>query len=185
MADYLLKLRSSINSSFKRQKLWQGTLLALAGLGILSYTSLFFSVEYLGIWGFPLFCLGIGLISAGLIPYRRLCRLEINPHEIVLLDEVNIKFNWQGKKTLTVPLISVAKTAYLKKSEKNYGIGIWLKQPAPEKVMVHDTNFNVLCFQNDSRRLYGCDLFLPFFSEPSYERLLETINTENQKDCDA
>ena len=180
MNDYLLKLRSSVHSSLKRQMLWQGTLLALVGLSILGYSSLFFSSADLGIWGFLLFCLGIGFISAGLIPYRRLCRLEINPHEIVVLDEVTIKFNWQGKSTLTVPWISVSKTAYMKRSHKNYGIGIWLKQPAPEKVIVHDLNFNVRCFQDGSRRLYGCDLFLPFFSEHSYKELLETMNQEEK-----
>jgi hypothetical protein len=52
-----------------------------------------------------------------------------------------------------------------------YGIGILLKDPIPEKILIHDTTFNIDKFQENSLVNYKSDLYFPYFSKRSFQEL--------------
>ena len=170
MDSDIIKLRSQITPALKRSKALVGTVLASIGMTTLLFGSLFLSVEKLSLWGLPIFVLGFGFISWGLVPYRKINKLEVHPHEIVIKDDKSIRIYLRGKGAFTLPINSIDKIGY-KDSDINYGIGIWLRQPVPEKIIVHDRTFNMPQYQLDSKKKFGCDLFLPYFSKSSFEEM--------------
>lgn len=155
-----LKLRSSIRSSLLRFTLWKGTLMAALGASVLLYAGLYMPVDTLNKWGLPMLLVGGGLITLGLLPYRKLKRLEIKPDEL-MLSETHLQFTSQGKLMITIPLQSIDKTAYLEEG-RQYGIGVWLKKPLPR-----------LPSSQQKMQRFGCSLFFPYFSERAYTLLRE------------
>lgn len=65
----------------------QGSLLAILGALMLVFSGIFLPVVILKKWGLLIFLFSLGLIAAGLIPYRRLQRLEIKPDQLILLEK--------------------------------------------------------------------------------------------------
>lgn len=147
----------SIKTELMRKTLFKGSMIAgLGGIFIL-FGGVFFDEKSLSSWGLPLFFLAMGLIAAGMIPYRRLTRLEKNPH-LVVVNERELVFFKQGKKTFTIPLESIDSISYCHSGDL-YGIGIVIKKNPQKKVIIHSRLFD--------RKRFGCDLFLPYFSERS------------------
>ncbi len=123
----------------------------------------------LKIWGAPLFCVGMTCISIGLLPYRKLTRLQLKPHAIHSSGHELI-FLKSGKPLFKVLLGSLEKIEYLEK-EETYGLGLWLKRPVEAKVKVLQPRFNFSRFtQRSMEEFEGCDLFLPYFSKHAYLR---------------
>ncbi len=85
----------------------------------------------------------------GLLPYRKLARLEINPDKIVIQPDESLQYYVKGKNTLTIPLNSIAKVEYVEQSN-GYGIILW---------------------QKDSPGTF----FFPYFTQSSFEELLQLI----------
>lgn len=164
-----MKLRSSIKTSLMRHTLMKGTLLAIVGAGILVYAGIVMPKDTLSLWGLPLLLISGGLITWGMLPYRKLTRLEKKPDELVLTNS-HLHYLPGGKPALTIPQQSIERIAYLDRGTI-YGIAIELKHPSPEKVIVQN-NFNAEQFEKRSRERYDCDLFFPFFSENSAKILL-------------
>ena len=130
--------------------------------------------------GHPFFLLGIFFISIGLLPYRKLARLQLKPHEIHF-DGACLIFHKQGKPLFKLFALSIEKISYLER-EHLYGVGIWLKKPVEEKVKVLQSHFNFAAFIADSmHRFEGCDLFLPFFTKRVFEELQTHFNTSPEK----
>lgn len=174
MEPATLKLRTSIKNSLKRYVLFRGTIVAAAGMIILVISAATISPSVLRYWGLPILFLAGLLITIGLLPYRRLCRLELKPDEIIAVGGTKIHFVTNGKHILTIPKDSIARLEYYE-GHHRYGIGIWLHHPPPEKIIIHDRQFNIIAFEKKSRREWGCDLFLAYFSKNAFESLKDFL----------
>ena len=157
-----MKLRSVVRSDLLKAELLRGSLVAAPGIGIIIAGGIWIPVESMSLFGVVCLFLGFALIGAGLIPYRRLARLQLQPHEIHI-GETGFIFSVRGKKTLSVPFLAIAGSEYVEKG-RVYGVGICLKKSSQEKIIVHDSDFDMKRFQEDSRRRFSCDLFLPYFT---------------------
>lgn len=164
-----------------RHTVMRGTLLAGLGALILLYGSLFMSVDTLSKWGFPMLCLATFFMSIGLLPYRRLKRLEHTPDELIAIDDLQLKFFSRGKLFLTIPMTCVKKIGYIQKGVSKYGIAIWLK-PSQDKIKIHNSQFGYKYFHWKAQRQYGCDLFFSYFSQYSCEELLEHLRPIKEQD---
>lgn len=160
-----IKFRSSIKSELLRRSLLRGTGLAILG-ALLLLAGAFLPARILGNWGALIFLLSMGLIAWGLIPYRRLKQLETIPHEIIL-DDHTLLFCWKREAVFQVPFSNIDKTAFISSGDV-YGIGIWLSSTS----ICTYNNFDLVHFQERSRKKFGCDLFLPYFSERTFESLV-------------
>ena len=156
------KVRSIIKPVLKRRKLWLGSLLSFSGSIILIFSALFLSPSFLTYWGIPIFCIGIGLIALGLIPYKTLTKLELHPHEIHY-DEDMMIFFLNGKKAFFLPRVNIDRIENIE-DPIEYGLKIYLKHPMPEKIGLFDPHFNLQKFQRNSRRLHQCDLWFPYLA---------------------
>lgn len=170
-----LILRSSVSRKLKRLALFQGFFLALIGAAAIVYGGAFLSLEQLKAWGFPIFILGFAMIAAGLLPYRKLCKLEMQPEKLAVIGERSIEYHARGKRILSLSLNAVLEIKFYEKG-RVYGIGIDLKQPVTEKICIHWRNFNIKAFLKLSKRGCGSDLFFPYFSRRSASELKEWIH---------
>lgn len=124
-----MRTRSIITSVLKRHTLFRGLALGILGLIPLFFGGIFLPVQELNRWGLPLFFLSFGLITWGLLPYRRLSRLETHPNELIISpgpggEEVLLYLN-QGKVEWSIPLTSVKKVDFLQDGVE-YGLCIHL-----------------------------------------------------------
>jgi hypothetical protein len=172
MKTISLKLRSSIKPSLKQSILYKGTLLASIGTFAMVYSGIFIPASELERYGIFIVCLGIGFIALGLLPYRRISKLEKEPHEIYIVEEGSLNFLSKGKLLFTIPLDAILKIEH-RDQKKDYGIALWLKESSE----ISDTNHITL--KKISQDTRGCDLFLPYFTKRSYDLLLEFLTQEN------
>lgn len=169
MSPQPLTLRSTIQPALMRSSLMRGTCLAALGASTLLAAGGFLPSDQMTVWGLPLFLTSLTLITWGLLPYRRLRRLEMQPYQLTVDDEW-LHFTAGGRRRLSIPWASIAKLDYCGK-KRNYGIGIVLKKPLPEKIIVHGTNtgFSKTPWLTSA----GCDIFMPYFSARSYQTLVD------------
>jgi len=170
MANDSIKLFSSIKPALMRASLIRGTSIALCGVLLLVYGGTFLDVEMLSIWGVPLLLIGIGLIALGLIPYRKLCRFEKNPSELIIEERGFIQLVERGKLIYSIPIESIDQLDYYEQGN-DYGICVTLKLDAEQKVIVHHGRFDAAAYQKSCRSTYGCDLYIPYFGRRAYTRL--------------
>lgn len=109
-----------------RRTLWRGTLLAAAGALPILFSGVFLKQDALADWGWLIFLAGMALIALGLIPYRRLCKLEMNPNQLIIKDENFIDYYVKNKLVMSIPIDSIANIDYIEKNQL-YGIDITLK----------------------------------------------------------
>ena len=167
-----LSVHSSISTDLLNRALKKGAWLGGIGGLLLIWGGTLLPLALLKIWGIPLFCTGMACISTGLLPYRKLTRLQLKPHAIHSHGDEWI-FLRSGRPLLKIPLCSLEKMTYIEK-DKIYGLGLWLKCPIVEKVKVLQPYFNYATFTKQSRKKFeGCDLFLPYFSKRVAKALLE------------
>lgn len=142
------------------------------GIFLILYAGIFLPPIILQYWGLLILLLGGGLITWGLLPYRQLRRLEVKPYEIIAIENKALQYLSNGKTLFTMPLKSVREIKYFERGNE-YGIAIQLRHPPTEKIRVQDVRFDFDDFQKNSRKRYGCDLFLPYFSERSFNTLMD------------
>lgn len=163
-------LRSSIKPSLMRKTLWQGTVLAALGAFIFLYAGVAIQRTTLQTWGIPILGVGLALITLGLLPYRRLTRLELNPYKIVIASETEFTF-FKGIPLFTIPFAAIDTISFYD-GKKDYGICIKLKNTPTEKVIVHTSSTCLKVFQRN-----GCDLFFPYFTRRSFDELKSVQGT--------
>lgn len=140
---------------------------------MLIFAGTFLPPSFLTLWGIPIFVAGMVLIAVGLIPYRRLAKLELKPHTLSY-DGETLLFAKEGKPLFKISEKEIKDIRYVEKKNL-YGIAIWLHRPVIEKVKVLQPHFNFAAFAAESaERFEGCDLFLPYFSEKNFKCLLES-----------
>lgn len=154
-------VKSAVSTRVKKDALFKGTLLAGIGMMILIGGSVFLTREHLSVYGFLIFGLGIGLVTWGMIPYRRLVRLENSPDEIHVNEDHTWIYYIKGKKTLEIPEETIESVNYLSKNSE-YGLCLKLRKEPTKKVKVHSP-----LWQSSHSGKFGCDIFLPYFTERS------------------
>lgn len=140
-------IRSSIKQELISNALIKGTILASLGIIPMLYGALFLNKETLGTWGIGLYLSGMALIAIGLIPYRNLSRAQKNPNEIIISEDESITYKSKGKLAFTLPIKEIHSIRYLER-EHLYGIELIIN---------------------------GKSVFLPYFTEKSYERVKSQI----------
>lgn len=173
-----LSLHSSVSRTLMKQSLFQGFAFALIGISGLLYASVFIDLSELQRWGWLLFLFGLGLIAFGMLPYRRLSRLQLNPHELRLIDSDHIGYFFKGNPLLTLPLTSIDKMEFINRKTL-YGIAVWLKPPPYPPVVVHQGRKEINRLRKQGRQLAKADLFFPYFTQRAHRDLIEWQTQED------
>lgn len=173
-------LRSSVSSAMMQKTLLRGTFLGGLGVLILLAAGIFVPPDQMKVWGPFFFLFSLGLITFGLLPYKKLKRLEEKPYTLTIEGEEWLHLSSQGKPLFSIPISSIDHIDYMDRSDP-YGIAVFLKNPLPKKLTVQDPNFDLAAFYQRSLNQHQCDLFLSYFSRRSFIALQEFVNftTEN------
>lgn len=127
-------------------------------------------VSELNIWGLPLFLAAGALIAWSMQPYRQLCLLENQPDELWLDEKKALVYAKKSIPILSIPLPSIEKFFFLQKPHI-YGICISTYAHPPEKIRIHLHSVDFARMRQSALRNYGCDIFLPFFSQRTFQEL--------------
>lgn len=112
----VMKIRTTLSNPFIKKKLFQGFFIALTGIiGIVS-AGILLSEPMMAHWGLYIYLLGFGLITLGLLPYRKLSRLQNKPNEL-RIDENRLEFWAKDQCRLLIPVNAIKHLAY----EENEG----------------------------------------------------------------
>lgn len=169
MEEAILTLRSSIKPSLKKATLIRGSCLGFIGITCWLFGALFLPLSVLANWGWLFLLIGGAFITFGLLPYRKLTRLENKPHEIIVTDLEELYFSMQGTLIFKVALDKIEELAYLD-DDVRYGIGLWIKEPSKNLVILHPS-LDLNSYLKDCQKRYFCDLYCPYFSKRSYQEL--------------
>lgn len=161
-----MKLISSIKSSTFKSTLFRGYRFASIGILMLLFSAVFMPLNDLKIFGPFCVVFSFFLITFGLLPYRRLKKLEICPHEIRISPDEHLLFSIKKRPTFIVALKDIENLFY---NDDPYGIAIDLKEDAIIDVV--DPRFDIHFFKMNSQKKQGCDLFIPYFSKRAFEEL--------------
>jgi hypothetical protein len=154
----MITLRTTVSNELLHQALFKGTFFAAIGCFILIFASVALPVKVLAPWGWAFIVLAVGLIAYGLIPYKKLSRLQLHPHKLILTEDT---LTYQKKEPiLTLPLISVERFEFT-----GDGIGVILKSPPKEPVRL---------FTKKIPQKKGMDLFFPHFGKTAFKHLTES-----------
>lgn len=165
-------ISSSVSTRLSKRTLFRGCLIAFFGIMILLATGSLLPIDFLQPWGGSLFLVGIGLITFGLLPYRRLSKLQLNPNKLVLINNDQAIYFQSGKKLFTFSLESIEKIKYLSRPNF-YGVAIWLKKPPLQPVIIHQCPKIVKKMRRQGREIDHADLFFSYFNEYGFNELLE------------
>lgn len=144
-----LTLWSSIQPELKKRTLLRGSGIAGVGATLMVISGTFFSVTTLQTWGLVIFGLSVGMITLGLLPYRRLTYLELNPYRLEIYKDQWIEAHL-GKKQYRIPIDTIREVKYVS-DRGRYGITLILKSDPADAIP------------------------LPYFTRRSYDRLCSFI----------
>ena len=170
-------LRTSIPSQLLKRTLMIGFSLALIGILGLLYGGIYAHLAELQFWGFTLFILSIGLITMGMLPYRRLTRLQLKPNELCMVAPDQLEYYSKGRKLLTIPLQSIDHFGYVNRYLV-YGVTVWLKPDPKDPVLVHQGRSEVDVLRYKGQKLAGADLFFSYFNQRSFQELIDWQKAE-------
>jgi hypothetical protein len=170
MNEQTYKFRSSIHSSLKKQTLLRGSFIAALGALLIACGGIFLTVQQLGRWGIIIYGLGIALIALGLIPYRRMCRLEECPDQLVVSEDGLWSYYRRNKLIFTLPQKNIKKIDYID-NKSWYGISIACCTVKKLKMKIYDfkTAKKFFCKKKSAQ------IFLPYLSRNTYNALNELI----------
>lgn len=166
-----MHIYSSIQPKLMKRSLFLGTGIAALGLLPICAAFLYLPPEKLSSWGLIAFCLGIGLIGIGMLPYRRLCRLERHPHKLTLKGEESLIYSIGDKHVLCIPLSLISRLRYCENG-RNYGIGLDLKPNGPGCASLRGCSLEAARHLKSGSKQWGCTFFFPFFTR----RAADTLN---------
>lgn len=166
-----LVARSCVKPSLLRTILFRGTWLGACGIFLIIATGTLLPYFLLYFFGLPLLLLGFTFIGLGLVPYRRLTKLEVNPYELIYENETHLVLSRNQKPMFKIPTDQIEKIDYMEK-ERFYGIAVQLKPPMKGKVIVCGKQIDLSPFVSPFQ---GYDLFLPFFTKSANEEVEEFL----------
>lgn len=175
--EYLI-IRTTVMPALTKHVLIKGFCIASIGIFGLLAGGIFLPPSILHQWGWAIFFISIGFITLGLLPYRRLVRLQMKPNELSIFDADQMTFISRGSKKLTVPLQSISKMAYID-HPLNYGIALWLKHPTPIPVIVHESPKQAEKMRKKGKEIENADLFFSHFNRHAYDELIGWIAEES------
>jgi hypothetical protein len=170
-----LIVHSQVKPELKKRVLTRGTILGVLGAAIWLFAGIMIPQGTLTDWGLPLFLLGLGFITFGLLPYRQLMKVDNNPSDLLLIENTQLSYAEAGVKKFTVPFSCIEKIGDLE-GDSPYGIKIWLKNPLPDKLVVHDLKYDFADEIEKTRSKYQCDIFLPYFTESAFRKAEQFMN---------
>jgi len=170
-----LILRSSVSSPLMRHVLFKGFSIAFVGILLLVLTGIYLPVTSLKAWGWLIFFFSLALIAWGLLPYRRLSRLQLKPDELIIANGDGLTYVSKGKKVLSFPLDSVRQISCINKPHY-YGIAIYFKDSSHSPMTIYEVAV-VEKLQRGRRKMKRGDLFFPYFNRRSYDELKDWIQT--------
>lgn len=173
-------LRSHISTQLMTETLKRGFLLSLIGILGLIYASVFLDVTALKTWGWIIYLVSLGLITVGMLPYRKLTRLQVNPRELRLTSEGEVLYLSKGQKLLMLPLKSIDQLEYIENGN-HYGIAVRFKSPLPQPVVVHQQSKEVAALRKLGQAIAQAPLYFPYFSKHAYQELKDWIHEDESK----
>ena len=169
-----MKVYSSISSEIKKLKLKKGLLFSLPAIILLITFGTFASLDLVVQYGRIIFFVSITLIAIGMIPYRRITRLESTPH-ILSIEDDTLDFKYLGKFSVLIPLREIKSISFFRKKQF-FGLALTLHSLKN----VQSKNFAMRQYQKKCRRQLSCDLFLPYFPEKIKSSLVEQCHAFSQ-----
>lgn len=145
-------LRTSVDPGLLKWRLYLGTFLGGCGAFILLISAISLPTQSLEKWGFMILIIGMSLIALGLIPYRKLQRLEVKPNELVISKHGLIYYKG-GELQWKLPFSSIHRFSF-QETAWSYGI-----------VLDVEGRF---------------DLFLPYFTRRSFQILEEAFKAHSE-----
>ena len=173
------RLRSSISTQLVTRALFKGVVLSSLGICGMCYGGVFLTLSTLTQWGWLLYILSIGLITLGMLPYRRLIKLQLNPQELWLTTNHEVLYFSKKRKLLTLPLEAVESLEYID-TWNQYGIAVKLKSPIQRPIIVHERPEEVEKLRRGGASLNQPDLFFPYFSRYVCEELKSWQNENGE-----
>lgn len=170
--------KTTISTALLKKALFKGVLLAFPGISALLIGGIFLSPPQLAKWGFFLFAFAIGSITLGMLPYRRLSRLQLKPNEIHLTNNSSLEYYVKGVKLLTIPLQAIEKIELIHPGSL-YGLVFWLKKPSPAPVLIHQQPKKIEKMRLLGRSYSNADLFLPYFNQRTFKELRDCFQNGN------
>jgi hypothetical protein len=117
------------------------------------------------------FILGLSLITAGLLPYRKSVKIQSHPHQIAI-DQEQLFFAERGTLTLSIPLTIIERIDF-KEFGDQFGLAILLKNRHNEKIIVHKNGFNAADFSNSCLKKFHYHFFFPYFPKKTVSKIVE------------
>lgn len=172
------KWRTTIRPGYKLRLVLKASFGGGTGIACLVGVGAFMPLELLKVWGFPVLVAASTLIAWSMLPYRRMTRLENNPDELWTNSNGDLVYAVQKSPIMTIPLGAIDKCFYIDKPQ-DYGIAIAIKPHPSQKIRVHNSGLDFRAYQQATVLRYGCDIFLPFFSERSFKNISEFLAEQN------
>ncbi|HRD55836.1 MAG TPA: hypothetical protein PLC42_05505 [Parachlamydiaceae bacterium] len=169
-----MKLRSIVRTSLLTKVLFRGAFFAFFGSFLLLF-SVFIPLDLLNSYGSLIFLCAFLFIGWGLYPYQKLKMLQMQPHEIIFLDNEAFIFSWKRKAAFKIAVKDI-KEVFYKDSFSIFGICLNLKKAALEKTEIINPHFNLSLFSKKCQKTENCDLFLPYFSKNAFLEVVDRIN---------
>lgn len=165
-------MQTTISSAILKKALFRGTLLAGLGMVFFFYGGLHLSVDILEKWGLLLWAGGFGCIILGLLPYKKLLKLQLHPHRLIV-SEGYLDYYVQEKKMLSIPLEAIQSIDYI--DAPLYGIALLTYTNSVERIRVHDRLSQAQKMRKQGK-VYNTSLFFPYFNHYAFKQLLEELN---------
>jgi len=172
-----ITIRTTVTPQLKKSLLIRGSILALIGAGLLLYSGVFVTVQTLTKWGSAIFLISFLLIAWGLVPYRRLIKIEENPNQIVVTEDQMLHYHRQGKDILSFPLAAIEKVHFIE-DVGLYGIALTLKAETQDQVSDPAISVITQMFLTKMKRRHKFDRFFPFFSKRGAKELKDIIESQ-------
>jgi len=145
----------------------KGTLIgSVAALVMVTVGS--YSPSILNIIGFPILIMSLLTIAYGLVPYRKISNLELNPHQIIL-GESDISFSYKGKMAFKIPRGKINSLEYVDK-KRGYGIAF-----SARDIEIVDPKFSLERFKAHNQKQFGKALIFPYFTRKSFQTCMNDI----------
>lgn len=170
-------LRSCISKELKSQTLKKGASFTLSGGCLLLVTAFlpFSMIKSIGIFLFFLACL---LIAKGLVPYRRLLLLELNPFELSIQNK-RVIFYQKNCPLFALENEHISNLCY--REELHYGIVAHLEKPLKGKIKVLAKKSKFFAHMGRWQRQYAEGiLFFPYFSRHAFDELKNTLTEQGR-----
>ncbi len=163
IADFFF---TSISKEAVQKALRKGMFFASIGAFILVFAGVQLSVQQLGKWGGMLFLIGMGLITWGLLPYRKLSSMQLNPNRMMLNQSLEAVYFIKNQKALSFSIASIASSEWIV-DQGIPGILVKFKETLTPPLTIYSGIKEAKKMRKRAKQRKG-DIFFPHFSQASF-----------------